>query len=207
MALTQEQRDLLLKKHLENIARKLAAGKTLTANESRLIETDPQSSTLNPQPTVEDWVTSDSKLSAIFGPHRASFPRFRKHYPDAPQPRANGDHSVPAWRKFFTDHPELLTKAADKKTLSNLEIKAAIDAEKLRERKFKNDHNEGHYLPKEKTLAEIRDLTELLKNKLRSALEDELPPLIQNQPAPIIRTHMKELVDRLCREFQEGTLL
>jgi hypothetical protein len=202
MALTQEQRDLLLKKNHENIARKLAAGKTLTNTERRLLEAKPDPS----GPDESDWVTSDSKLSAIFGPHRASFPRFRKHYPDAPQPRANGDHSVPAWRKFFTDHPELLTKAADKKTLTNLEIKEAIEAEKLRERKFKNDHREGQYLPKEKTLSDIRDLTELLKNKLRSALEDELPPLIQNQPAPIIRTHMKELVDRLCREFQEATV-
>ena len=191
----------ILEKDVTNIVKKAASGKPLSARERHLISQFVSES----GPTVSaetEFVSSDSKLSKIFGPHRASFPRFRKHYPDAPKPRANGDHSVEAWRKFFADHPEALGKTEQTKALSNLEVKEAIEQEKLRERKFKNDQREGKYLPKAATLQAIRDLAELLKTKLRSALEDELPPLIQNQPAPIIRTHMKELVDRLCHEFQ-----
>jgi hypothetical protein len=84
------------------------------------------------------------------------------------------------------------------------QVKEEIAREMLRERKFRNEEREGRFLPKAETLAAVRDLAELLKSKLRSALEDDLPPLICNQPPAIIRTHMKELVDRLCREFQEA---
>jgi hypothetical protein len=151
----------------------------------------------------EEWVSSDAKLSALFGPHRASFPRFRREHQDAPRPRANGDHSVSAWRAFFAAHPELLGKCDQAKTLSRLETRDAIEAEDLRKKKFDNDRKEGLYLPRASTSATLGDLAQLQKSTLRSALEDELPPIIQNQPAAAIRSHMKLLVDRLCRQFGE----
>lgn len=196
--LTTEQIEAVRAANFANIVRKVTAGKVLTAREQRIFD---ESTGANDSPG--QWVSSDHKLSQIFGPHRASFPRFRRQHPDAPKPRPNGDHNVNAWRTFFAAHPDLLGKAEQKKAISSGEVREAIEAEKLRERKFKNDQREGKYLPKEATLAALRDLAELLKANLRTALEDELPPLLQNQPAPIIRTHMKELVDRLCREFQE----
>ena len=194
----------ILQLRIAKIMAKRQAGKLLSKREQAELDafSPPEHATRNTQ--HEDWVSSDAKLSQLFGPHRASFPRFRKQYADAPRPRPNGDHSTSAWRAFFASHPEALDKAGQDKTLSRLETKDAIEAEKLREKKFNNDLKEGLYLPKAETAAALRDLGELQKSTMRTALEDDLPPVIQNQPAAAIRVHMKELVDRLCRQFQEA---
>ena len=199
--LSAQEAEKILQKNVANIVKKAAAGKTLTAREQSLIASfQSPAAAADPTSPPAEWVSSYEALGSIFGPHRASFPRFRKQFPDAPKPRANGDHHVPAWRKFFEAHPELLDKS-ETPALDALRLKDEKIREQIRRIKFENEVREGQFLPRDKTLAQIKDLAELLKSKLRSALEDELPPLLQNQPAAIIRTHMKELVDRLCKEF------
>lgn len=78
-----------------------------------------------------------------------------------------------------------------------------VDEERYLKIKEERERKAGQYLPKAQTLQELETLGQRQKAALRTALEDDLPPIIQHKDAAAIRTHMKELVDRLCRMMSE----
>ena len=147
------------------------------------------------------WVSSDERLGQIFGHHRASFPRWRREYPDAPKPRANGDHNVEAWREWFAKHSELKSHPSGEKLALEIE-RLRLQCDRI---KFENDVREGKFLSADYVTRLVSELATLLNATLRTKLEDELPPIIAGLPAPAIRIEMKKVHDEICRMMQEGS--
>ena len=84
----------VLDKEFENLIRKVASGKTLTAAERARIESraaGSQDSTAYAKNLVE--------LAQLLGVTRRTLTTWRKQ-PGAPQPEPNGQHDVAAWREF-----------------------------------------------------------------------------------------------------------
>ena len=149
------------------------------------------------------WVSSDERLGIIFGHHRNSFPRWRKDHTDAPRPRANGHHSVEAWREWFAAHPEIQSDEPPNAQ------KIALEVEKLRHQceriKFDNQVRKAKFLSADYVTRLLSELSTLLNSTLRTKLEDELPPIIAGMTAPSIRIEMKKVHDEICRMMQEGS--
>lgn len=80
-----------------------------------------------------------------------------------------------------------------------------IRRERLRSIRFKNDTEEGRFIRKEQIADRVSEIGTDLKQRLRTALEDELPQRIQGKPAAEIRVIMRDVVDRLCDEFSGKT--
>lgn len=123
--------------------------------------------------TGEEWV-SDERLGEIFGPHRASFPRWRKEFADAPRPRANGGHSVSQWKEFFGRHPELLERSGMSGAAKALKLKEEILEEELRDLRRDNDEADGLLLDRAETeawlVARLAQVNELLRTEFRNEL-------------------------------------
>lgn len=81
-----------------------------------------------------EWVSSQEQLGKVFKCHSHSFPRWRKQHEDAPRPRQNGDHSVPAWQDFFKRHPEIELElfAEQKYSLENRVLEAKAETLELK---------------------------------------------------------------------------
>lgn len=204
--LQPEEARAVLQKHLTNIVRKAAAGKTLSQREHELIagfaETaSPGSATAAatnaaPHPHPE-WVSSYEQLGKIVGLHRASFPRIRKDKPDAPKPRANGDHSVSAWRAFLAAHPEIECRSeAAAPAKSELEIDKLT--EQCRRLKFENDREAGLYLLKSDVDGWLVETIETIKAKLSAKLLNELPPKIEGLRAAEIAAKLEPIIAEIC---------
>jgi hypothetical protein len=191
--LTQKQKEAVRHKIIRNILEKINSGKSITAREQRIYE---ESTADNSSAGRPDWVRSYSDLSRLFGPHRASFPRFRKQFPsDCPKPRANGDHSVAAWRAFFAVHPELTGKS-DQALAGPAahELKESILREELRKIHFENDVAENLYLLKSHVDAWLVDICEKIKAVLTNKLRNELPPKIEGLRAAEIAAKMDPVI-------------
>lgn len=169
---------------------------------------DPRPSTLDSSSTLDEFVSSYEDLGRIFGPHRASFPRFRREFPDCPEPRADGRHPVADWRAFFERHPELLRRASSPEAALAGD-KLALETERLREQvrdlKIGNDIRAGAYAPRAQLAQELVTLATEQKTMLRQKLENEYPALLpgldETQRAEARRLG-KTLVDQLCQSCQ-----
>lgn len=200
--LSTEDARAVLQKNLANIVKKSAAGRTLSAKELAIIEGE-AGAIEQAAANAPKFVNSYEELSAIFGPHRASFPRFRRDYKDAPKPKANGKHSVDAWKKFFERHPECLVKTSS--SVSGPE-KSKLEAEKVREQvrklKIENDIREGLYLPRSEVEAWLMDRVQQLRDRLTAKLKNELPPKLVGRNAGEIAAKMEREIGSLCKILQ-----
>lgn len=149
--------------------------------------------------TAKAWVSSDEKLSKLFGHHRMSFSRWRAQHSDAPRPRADGHHNVEAWRQWFEAHPEIKDQAAP---VGARERKTLLECERL---EFDIKVRKGKYLAADYVTRHNLELGTLLNSTLRTKLEDELPPILAGMTAPAIRLEMKKVHDEICRMMQEGS--
>lgn len=144
------------------------------------------------------WVSSYEQLGVIFGMHRASFPRLTKRLKavgiEAPEPRANGDHDVEAWDRFFAENPEIKRQAAEgtKNALAE-----AIDEEKLRKLKFDNDQRDGLYILKAEVEAWLRNKVQLVRDRLVAKLKQELPGKLEGLRASEIAAKMDQEISDL----------
>ena len=83
----------VLSKDMENIAAKVAAGKTLTSSEREFF--------MSQQPAVKDdnKLTTKGTLANALGVNRATLHKWWS-LPDAPTKKVNGGYELEAWREF-----------------------------------------------------------------------------------------------------------
>jgi len=83
----------VLSKDMENIAAKVAAGKTLTSSEREFF--------MSQQPAVKDdnKITTKGTLANALGVNRATLHKWWS-LPDAPTKRVSGGYDLEAWREF-----------------------------------------------------------------------------------------------------------
>lgn len=84
-------------------------------------------------------------------------------------------------------------------------LNTEIAREKLRAVRFKNEVDEGKYVLREDEAARIEALGIELQAVLRKRLEEEFPDRQANRTREEIQAINRDLVDELCRQFQEGT--
>ena len=85
----------LLKGDLNNIAKKVKAGKTLSKGERDLL----QASISGGVPAGGEFCDTQDELGRLIGVTRKTIMRWRK-LPDCPEPRADGRWHIPSWRMF-----------------------------------------------------------------------------------------------------------
>lgn len=188
----------MLQKHLTNIVRKAAAGKTLSQREQQdIARFAAPGSAPSPATSHTEWVSSYERLGLAVGLHRASFPRIRRDKPDAPKPRANGDHSVNAWREFLTAHPEIQCRSE-----ASAPAKSELELEKLKQQcrriKFENDVSEDLYLLKSDVDGWLVETIETIKAKLPAKLLNELPPKLEGLRAAEIAAKLEPIIAEIC---------
>lgn len=190
----------ILRANVDNIVNKSAIGKTLTAAEIKLLkEFQKENAPAAPAPAPAEWVSSDQKLGELFGHHRASFPRWRRKYPDAPRPRANGEHSVPAWRDWFEKHPEVRTENPGEE---REELLLEQLRQKCRRITFDNDLREGAYVHKEVLADHLGRFAGEATAILRQKLENEFPATLEGLKPAQIRERAKAVVDEILAKFR-----
>ena len=83
----------VLQQDMENIAKKVAAGKTLTSSEREFF--------MSQQPPVKDdnKITTKGTLANALGVNRATLHKWWS-LPDAPTKKVNGGYDLEAWREF-----------------------------------------------------------------------------------------------------------
>ena len=83
----------VLQQDMENIAKKVAAGKTLTSSEREFF--------MSQQPAVKDdgKITTKVMLGNALGVNRATLHKWWS-LPDAPTKRVSGGYDLEAWREF-----------------------------------------------------------------------------------------------------------
>lgn len=84
-------------------------------------------------------------------------------------------------------------------------IQTEIAREKLRKIRFANDVEERKYIKREDEAAKLLALGLEIKSTLRKRLEEEFPDRAEKRAADELRPICRQLVDELCRIFQEGT--
>lgn len=85
----------ILEANLQNIAKKVAAGKTLTSSERALIEVQNGDSEIS-----KTYAESIVELAEILGVSRRTIGNWRK-IKGSPKPTANGKHNISKWRQFI----------------------------------------------------------------------------------------------------------
>ena len=200
-SLKPDEARAVLKKHakmrLINLVGKAVAGKTLSKREHQEIAQFAEPSALDPAKPHTEWVSSYERLGLAVGLHRASFPRIRRDKPDAPKPRANGDHSVNAWREFLAVHPEIQCRSA-----ASAPVKSELELEKLKQQcrriKFDNDLSEGLYLLRSDVDGWVVETVETIKAKLPAKLLNELPPKLEGLRAAEIAAKLEPIIAEIC---------
>ncbi len=211
--LTPEQARSVLQANVRNIVKKAAAGQTLTKLELELLRNF-ETGEAAPVPPTGEWVSSYEKLGAALGLHRASFPRIRKDHPDAPKPRANGDHNLPAWTAFLEANPQIKPRTEPEPQSEPAagplpaagSSKSALQLEELRQKVrrliFKADQEEALYLLKAGVHAWQVEAIERIKETLSVKLKNELPPKLVGLSAPEISLRMDPVIAECCRALK-----
>jgi len=168
----------VLDKEFENLIRKVASGKTLTAAERARIEAraaGSQDSTAHAKNLVE--------LAQLLGVTRRTLTTWRKQ-PGAPQPEPNGQHDVAAWRAFVRSRG--LTGGGE--PVHNQEaLKARKLLAEIEERELRLAIRQGTVV----SIESVREQWITKVGRARSLLEsrflNELPPILSGLDAHGIR--------------------
>lgn len=97
--LTAEQAEILLKADLRNLAKKVQAGKTLSASERNLL----QSTLSGGKPSEKTYAKNQADLADILDVSRKTIQRHLKREGN-PGAMPDGRYNVHAWRAWLTEH-------------------------------------------------------------------------------------------------------
>ena len=140
---------------------------------------------------VETW----ADLARMLGVTRQSIANWRK-IGGSP-----GDPSVVKWRAFMASHN--LGKTANT-TLG--ELRAEVEAEKLRKLRRENEVAEGRVVPVDTVLEINGELAAKLALLLKVKLLTELPALCVGQPIAEIRAIAQQKIDEISDVTMKGLL-
>ena len=100
---------------------------------------------------------------------------------------------------WLENHPDIAESIGEEDLL-----KVDILKERLRGMRIKNDVEAGRYIPKENLAGQLLELGMNQKRVLRAKLEDELPVKLQGLDAAEMKVKLRDVVDELCRIFNES---
>lgn len=181
----------ILDKELENIVKKVASGKTLTASERLLINQSYNKDKENAK--TPKYAKNTSELANILGVARQTVNRWKK-LKDAPLAYGNGMHSVSKWQSFIK-----VNCLKDTDNYEEEELKSRKLLAEVKQAEIKLKVMEGTYV----SLERIRTIWLQHIGQVRQILEsrflNELPPLLTTLDAIQIREKLQDVLDESYR--------
>lgn len=194
--ISREVADKILDADFANIVQKVKDGKTLSSTERARVQARAAGSTetLSVAKTVVE-------LAAALGVTRRTISAWRK-LPGAPQPAANGSHSVTAWRDFVRDNS---LKGSGEISGGQVEaLKARKLLAEVEERELKVAVKKGEYVLIEDVRRRWLTLVGKAIALMRAKFENELPPIMSGLDAQGIREEFGKAIDEICRLLHTG---
>jgi len=181
-----------------NILAKIDKGQSPTVAELKTLR-DFESTGAAESVSGAEWVSSYEQLGEVLDCHRASFPRWRRDYPDCPKPRQDGKHSVGAWREFFNAHPEIRGGGDITAEMQRLDLEEM--RQKVRKAVHANDVRESLFTKNTVAVPEITKAVTEAKKLLRQKFEFELPTMTANKDVAEVRARNKAALDEICAQL------
>lgn len=119
-----------------------------------------------------------------------------KKMESAPQPKANGLHSVIAWRQFIRDHG---LKPGENVAGASEALKARKLLAEVEQREIRTAILKGEYVPLETVRVEWTTQVGKAVALLRAKFENELPPILSGLDAVAIQEECQRAIDEVCR--------
>ena len=204
MQLTPEQVAKVQAKNVENLIRKAAEGKSLSAREMEILNQQ-----ANQMPVVAPRLIKTKAALAV----ALNFSRQRLHTlakkEGFPQPGPDG-FDLAAVVTFLEgagidlDLPSLgkgpPSEAKPRRNLS--ELKADLLKEQIAKLKFQNQVEQRQYIGTEEIARELTRIIHQFKSVLYGALENELPPILEGMKAADIQVKMREALAEAFRTIE-----
>lgn len=184
----EEDAQLLLDVNRKNIARKLAQGKTLRADEKALLEAEQGGG-------IETWAHNKVALAKALNISRVTLDKMLKR-PGCPTVRGNGKYYVPEFKAFY--RPDVPTSGSSEETPGNRKDMLICQGIQQRndERLYDFQVKRGLYIAKTEIAESIKQCNEKVKGEL-------LRRLLQTAPAEYAMVNGDEAE---CREINRRHL-
>lgn len=114
----------------------------------------------------------------------------------APQPQANGLHSIIAWRQFIRDRG---LKPGENMAGASEALKARKLLAEVEQREIRTAILKGEYVPLETVRVEWTTQVGKAIALLRAKFENELPPILSGLDAVAIQEECQRAIDEVCR--------
>lgn len=184
----------VLDKDIENIIKKVAQGKPLSAIERARIEAYNRGEAPSEDQT---YVGSLVELAEALGVTRMTVDRWRKKK-GAPKPAPNGKHNVVKWREFVRANDLKTPEIPEEEALKLRKLHAEVQQAELKVEVAKRGYISIEEI-RETWTRHIGDVRRVLESRLLN----ELPPLLQSLNAIEIREKLQDVLDEVYRDIQQ----
>lgn len=179
----------------KNIVKKVREGKTLSQAELARV----QSRASGVRDSSLTVASNISELASVLGVARQTLNRWRK-LEGAPQPAANGSHSVIAWRQFMAANDlEGSSIPADMEALKARKLLADIEDRELRLSVRKKE-----YVPLEQVRLEWTTQVGKARAIFEARFLNELPPVLVGKDAIAIRQELDRVLIEVYQTLHNG---
>ena len=193
--ISTEAAEKILQADLQNLIRKVAAGKPLTVAERARIESRAAGS----EETLA-YAKTLVELAAVLGVTRRTLTTWQK-LDGAPKPLSNGLWPVADWREFV----RLRGLKAGKVPVGNEEaLKARKLLAEVEERELRIAVKRGEYVPIHQVKSEWIGHVARATSILRAKFENELPPILSGLDATGIQRECRQAIDEVLLCLHES---
>jgi hypothetical protein len=185
----------ILDADLQNLVKKVAAGKPMTVAERSRIESLAAGSN-----DSLAYAKTLVELAAVLGVTRRTLTTWQK-MEGSPKPLSNGLWPVADWREFV----RVRGLKAGKAPVGNEEaLKARKLLAEVEERELRIAVKKGEYVPLHQVRAEWIGLVAQATSILRAKFENELPPILSGLDATGIQKECRKAIDEVLRCLHES---
>ena len=185
----------ILDADLQNLVKKVAAGKPMTVAERSRIESLAAGSSESLA-----YAKTLVELSAVLGVTRRTLTTWQK-MEGSPKPLSNGLWPVADWREFV----RVRGLKAGKVPLGNDEaLKARKLLAEVEERELRIAVKKGEYVPLHQVRTEWIGLVAQATSILRAKFENELPPILSGLDSTGIQRECRKAIDEVLRCLHEA---
>lgn len=189
--------ELVSKKNIANILNKLQNGKTLTASESACVrEFERTKENKDAVPVPKATAKSIVELGKILGVSRRILSTWRKKYPDAPKPRANGLHDLGKWRAFIKKNNLSAPLCPDDDATENEILRCRKLKAEVELAEHKVAVAKGQFISVERIKDVWGEHISQARKTIENRLLNELPPTLAAMDEAVdIRKKLQDVID------------
>ena len=194
MQLTPEQIQKVQAKNIENLVKKAAEGKTLTARELEMLNQQAELAEI----AKPEFVKTKASLAALFNFTKQRLQKLSKKegFPKATPQGFNvqevTDYLLAEGIDIHQASKGTLAAEKNGETKSLTELKAELLQEQIRRLKFQNEVERRQYISTNEIAMEITRIISQFKSVIYSKMESELPPILEGMTAADIQVKMRD---------------